>query len=58
VDESVGSESVMGAGIPHITETIAEQVARELGPQEGDPLEVDEAASQDSGWDEAVGGLL
>jgi hypothetical protein len=48
----------MGAGIHHITETIAEQVARELGQQEGDPLEVDEVASQDSGWDEAVGGLL
>jgi hypothetical protein len=58
VDEPVGSESAAGAEIHHITETIAEQVARELGQQDGDPLEVDEAASQDSGWDEAVGGLL
>jgi hypothetical protein len=57
VDEPVGSASA-GAGIHHITETIAEQVAREPGQQDGDPLEVDEAASQDSGWDEAVGGLL
>jgi hypothetical protein len=58
VDEPVGSESAAGAGIHHITDTIAEQVAHELGQQDGDPLEVDEAASQDSGWDEAVGGLL
>jgi hypothetical protein len=37
VDEPVGSESAAGAGIHHITETIAEQVARELGQQDGDP---------------------
>jgi len=56
VDEPVGSESAAGAWIHHITQTIAGQVAREPGQQDGDPLEVDEAASQDSGWDEAVGG--
>jgi hypothetical protein len=58
VDEPVGSDSAASAAIYHITQTIAGQVAREPGQQDGDPLEVDEAASQDSGWDEAAGGLL